>query len=138
MADETANIQLTFNGIDGASGDYLLPPMSPADISRIAQGEKLDEAHLRELKIWFQRTTEATLGPKEGVDPKKIEETGWGVIFAFEDMDKVPAVKEALSELLNHRQAQANRLAAALPRVQRPGGLPARTSPSPPFWPATA
>src|SRR5262249_31373151 len=69
---------LVFNGIDGASGEYLLPPMTPQDISKIAQGEKLDEKHLNELK-WRQRQlTEAHLGVKEGVDPKNIAETGWG------------------------------------------------------------
>lgn len=126
MTNETSTVQLTFNGIDGVSGTYLLPPTSPADISKIAQGEKLDEVHLRELKYWYQRVTEATLGPKEGVDPKKIEEAGWGVIFAFQDMDRVSAIKEALGELLEHRKTQANKLAARYheytgPDAYRPG-----------------
>jgi hypothetical protein len=99
--------KLIFNGIDGASGNYLLPPMSPQDVSKIAQGETPDEGHLRELKFWYQRVTQAHLGPKEGVDPKKLEESGWGIIFAFEDKDRVPAIKEALSELLEHRQSEA-------------------------------
>ena len=103
MAEE----KLVFNGIDGASGGYLLPPMSPQDVSKIAQGVTPDEGHLRELKYWYQRVTQAHLGPKEGVDPKKLEEAGWGVIFAFQDQVKVPAIKEALSELLEHRHDQA-------------------------------
>ena len=32
---------LVFNGIDGASGDYLLPPMSAQDLSKIARGVPL-------------------------------------------------------------------------------------------------
>lgn len=99
--------QLFFNGIDGASGEYLLPPMTVQQVSEIAQGEPQDEEHLRELKAWFQRTTQATLGPKEGVDPKNLAETGWGIIFAHEDRERVPAIKEALSELLEHRRKQA-------------------------------
>jgi hypothetical protein len=99
--------RLFFNGINGASGDYLLPPMTIQQISGIARGEPQDEEHLRELKAWFQRTTQATLGPKEGVDPKNLAETGWGVIFAHEDRERVPAIKEALSELLEHRRKQA-------------------------------
>ena len=67
-----ANDKLVFNGIDGASGGYLLPPMSPQDVSKIAQGVTPDEGHLRELKYWYQRVTQAHLGPKEGVDPKKL------------------------------------------------------------------
>jgi hypothetical protein len=99
--------ELVFNGIDGESGDYLLPPMGPQEISKIAQGETLDENHQKELKNWYDRVTQEHLGPKEGVDPKKLDESGWGVIFAFEDQDKVPAIKEALGELLALRQSQA-------------------------------
>jgi hypothetical protein len=63
---------LVFNGIDGASGEYLLPPMTPQDIAKIAQGEKLDEKHLNELKWRHRQLTEAHLGVKEGVNPKNL------------------------------------------------------------------
>ena len=95
---------LFFNGINGASGEYLLPPMTPQQISEIARGEPQDEDHLRELKWWYQRVTQAHLGPKEGVDPKNLAEAGWGIIFAH---GADPAIKEALSELLEHRRIQA-------------------------------
>jgi hypothetical protein len=95
---------LVFNGIDGASGEYLLPPLSPQEISKIAQGEKLDLAHLSELKWRYQQATQAHLGVKEGVDPANLAESGWGVIFAY---GADPAIKEALSELLEHRRQQA-------------------------------
>ena len=102
-----SNEELVFNGIDGARGDYLLPPLSAHTISRIAQGEAPEEGHLAELKAWYRHVTQAPLGPKEGVDPKDLAESGWGVIFAFKDQDKVGAIKEALGELLQHRRAQA-------------------------------
>lgn len=95
---------LVFNGINGASGEYLLPPMTPQDVSKIAQGEALDARHLQELKWWHQRITQETFGPKEGVDPKNLAQTGWGVIFAH---NADPAIREALGELLAHRQQQA-------------------------------
>ena len=95
---------LCFNGIDGASGNYLLPEMTPGQIVEIARGEPRDAQHLKELKWWYQRITQAHLGPKEGVDPKRLAETGWGVIFAH---GADPAVKEALGELFAHRQGQA-------------------------------
>jgi hypothetical protein len=95
---------LFFNGINGASGEYLLPPMTPQDVSKIAQGEALDARHLQELKWWHQHITQETFGPKEGIDPKNLAETGWGVIFAH---NADPAIREALSELLEHRQQQA-------------------------------
>ena len=59
MADE-----LVFNGIDGESGDYLLPPMTAQQVSKLAQGEELDEAHQQELKNWYDRVTQEHLGPK--------------------------------------------------------------------------
>ncbi|MBI3942690.1 MAG: hypothetical protein HY326_06725 [Chloroflexi bacterium] len=98
---------LFFNGINGASGNYLTPPLTAEDVSKIAQGEPIDPQHLKELENWHELHTQAPLGPVEGVDPKKLEETGWGVIFAH---DADPAIKEALSELLQHRKAQATRI----------------------------
>lgn len=103
---------LYFNGVNGANGAYLLPPMPPAAISRIAQNEPLNTAELKELRYWYQRSSQAHLGPKEGVDPKDLAQAGWGVIFAFADNAKVPAIKEALGELLDHRKAQATRIDA--------------------------
>ena len=95
---------LVFNGINGASGEYLLPPMSLQDLSKIAQGEKLDQAHLKELIWWHERVTQAHLAPTEGVDPTNLAETGWGVIFAY---NADPAIRDALGELLDQRRNQA-------------------------------
>ncbi|MEJ2735419.1 MAG: C25 family cysteine peptidase [Anaerolineae bacterium] len=98
--------ELVFNGIDGATGSYLLPPMTAQDISKIAQGETFDKNHFLDLKRRVD-DAEAHFGVSAGVDPNKLEESGWGIIFAFEDQDEVPAVKEALGELLEHRQKEA-------------------------------
>ncbi len=94
--------QLVFNGIDGTSGGYLLPPLTSEQVSKIAQGEKFDLEHLSELEQ--KANEEEGFKPVEGVAPKSLAETGWGVIFAH---GADPAIKEALSKLLNHRQQQA-------------------------------
>ena len=101
--------QLCFNGINGATGEYLLPPLRPEDISLIAQGETLEQQHLQELKSWYERAAQKHLGAKEGVDPKKLDQSGWGVLFAFEDDARVPAIQEALTELLSLRKEQAGK-----------------------------
>jgi hypothetical protein len=97
---------LIFNGINGATGQYLLPPMSPEQISMLARGERRDPYHLRELRWWYQRVTEAFFGPKEGVDPTDLAQAGWGVIFAHNVDERII---DALHPLLEHRRAQAGR-----------------------------
>ncbi len=88
---------LYFNGVDGATGDYETPPLTLEQLSKVAQGGKVEKPVSGPVNYI----------PKEGVDPKDLSTTGWGVIFAFADQDKTPAVREALSKLLNHRRAQA-------------------------------
>ncbi|BBD60982.1 hypothetical protein NIES2109_37830 [Nostoc sp. HK-01] len=104
MSVEQLTEELYFNGIDGASGSYLLPPLTPEQVARIAQGEEFDPLELSELQQKDPRYQEGHFAPMEGVDPKNLAETGWGVIFAF---NADPAIKEALKELLQHRQRQA-------------------------------
>jgi len=96
MAKET---KLFFNGINGASGDYELPPMTPHQLAQVVSGEEIDEGFLSELK----QRREAHWGVKEGVDPTDVGSSGWGIIMAH---NADPAIKEALSELLEHRQQQ--------------------------------
>ena len=101
---------LVFNGINAATGDYLLPPLPAEVIGQIARGEKLDQFHLDELRKRHeerrkqQDTENPLLGVIPGVDPNKLEAAGWGVIFTH---DASPAVREALLPLLDRRQAQA-------------------------------
>jgi hypothetical protein len=106
MSIEQLTNELYFNGIDGASGDYLLPPLTPEQLAKIAQGEDFDPIEISELKKkdLHVKGLEPDYAPIEGVDPKNLAETGWGVIFAY---NADPAIKEALKELLAHRQKQA-------------------------------
>ena len=92
------------NGVNGATGDYLLAPPSLRDISAVARGDTVDRDQLGELRWWHRRSAEATFAPREGIDPLNLSEAGWGVVFAH---DADPAVREALSPLLEHRRRQA-------------------------------
>jgi hypothetical protein len=102
---------LYFNGIDGTTGEYLLPPIPPEEIAKIAQGETIDPAHLRELQRKYRQDTglDADFSPVAGIDPRNLAETGWAVIFAYDPAAKGPnpAIKEALQALLEHRQKQS-------------------------------
>jgi hypothetical protein len=95
-----------FNGVNGDSGEYDLPPMTGDQMAEFITGESPPE-NLKELRYRHRMATQRHLGVREGVDPKDLGQAGWGVIFAHEDRDKVPAIKEALSELLDLRQEQA-------------------------------
>src|SRR3954453_17485044 len=76
--------RLYFNGIDGATGDYLVPPLSPHEVAALARGEPIDPKQLKELKEKVSAATEAPFVVVEGVDPSRVEQAGWGVIFAGE------------------------------------------------------
>lgn len=100
--------QLFFNGINGSTGEYLMPSLTPEQVAQIARGEEFDESHLLELqqKNRHIKGLEPQFAPVEGVDPKNLAETGWGVIFA-ENIDE--AIKDALRPLLQLRQEQATK-----------------------------
>ncbi len=111
MSDEL----LCFNGIDGDSGDYDLPPMSAEELMRVIRGEATPE-NLSELQVRYRQRTERHLGVKEGVDPTRLDESGWGVIlptYPNSDPDRekkekaVDAIREALQPLLALRREQA-------------------------------
>ena len=102
--------KLTFNGINGATGAYLLPPVSPQELSAIAIGDTQDDQHLYDLKLRYRQSKKTKRGVKAGIDPLKLSSAGWGIIFAKDDGDKIPEIKEALSELLELRKSQAGEL----------------------------
>jgi len=102
MSEET---YLYFNGINGATGDYELPPMKAKDLSAVALGETISEELYRELKNRHDNQ-EAHYGIN--ADTSDLAETGWAVIFAAKDK-QAPAIREALKPLLNLRKEQATK-----------------------------
>lgn len=99
--------RLTFNGVNGATGEYGLPPMTGEELARFLSGQAQPE-NLNELRYRDnQRGETRHLGVKEGVDPKRLDQAGWGVIFTH---DTDPAIREALAPLLALRQEQAGDL----------------------------
>lgn len=99
---------LWFNGLDGRRGSYLMPPVPPRHLAELACGATVDRARVRELQAWVARGEgKARRGLKEGLDPGKLDEAGWGVIFPS-SADSA-ALQEALAPLLDLRRAQAGK-----------------------------
>ncbi len=90
---------LYFNGIDGTTGSYDVPPMTGEALAAIIQGESPPE-NLGEL----DQKRDAAYPIKPPNDPARLDEAGWAVVFPAA-ADAV--VKEALWELLELRREQA-------------------------------
>jgi hypothetical protein len=104
---ELATDLLYFNGLDGATGDYLVPPMTTETLARVALGEKWDQAHLDELR-WRDQANQPDYALMEGLNPMDLSQAGWGIIFpATAPPALVDAIEEALSPLLELRKKQA-------------------------------
>lgn len=87
--------RMNFNGVDGATGEYLSPAMSPEELVELLEPGASELLAPRERRTTF------------GIDPQKLESSGWGVLFA---RDAEPEVYEALEPLLVHRRGQAGRI----------------------------
>jgi hypothetical protein len=95
---------LYFNGVNAGTGTYLVPPMPASALATIARGDAVNADTLADAK-WRATQKQSHLGVKAGVDATDLAQAGWGVIFA---QGENPAVRDALRELLDYRQAQAN------------------------------
>jgi hypothetical protein len=91
------------NGIDGSSGEYLLPPLDVEQAAQFAAGSQPDASTVNVLKSLWQQATQPHLGLSFSRDPLKLEESGWGVVF---HKDESAAVRAALAPLIEHRRKQ--------------------------------
>ncbi|HET7501348.1 MAG TPA: hypothetical protein VFK02_10110 [Kofleriaceae bacterium] len=103
---------LAFNGIDGRTGDYLLPSVSVAQIARLALGHAMSATERHEVDLRLGVDLDFPL--KEGEDPDDLSQAGWAVVFPFARKGSEAAVhqagvREALEPLLALRRSQAAR-----------------------------
>jgi hypothetical protein len=106
---------LYFNGINGATGEYGLSPMSDQEFA--------------DLVVKQEKPAEESTSyrPMYGIDEKELAETGWGVLLPYDKDDprrmaRNEAIKEALSELLEHRAGQAGPYYSLFEGPRKEGG----------------
>jgi hypothetical protein len=108
MSDDT----LAFNGVDGRTGAYLLPPLGVAQLARIALGHAVVGTERDEVALRLAVDIDFPL--KEGEDPDDLAQAGWALVFPFvrkgsEAEAHQAAIREALAPLLALRRGQATR-----------------------------
>jgi hypothetical protein len=98
---------LYFNGINGHTGRYLIPPTLEADLAATLRA-RAEAALFERLKKLMEHYQPGGVEKKRKTifdgNPKDLSETGWGVVFASNVSRRV---REALGPLLEHRREQA-------------------------------
>ena len=100
------------NGINGLTGDYLLPPVEPSDVAARAK-EPADDPEQNQVEKIIALPS---FGPPFDIHPENVAEAGWAIVFGSEEND---AVKRALEPLVEHRRRQVGNKARVL--EHRPG-----------------
>jgi hypothetical protein len=83
-------------GVQASTGQ-LLPGLTPDDLRHIDDSADAVQARGSSDNTDFLAVSD--------VDPGKLEESGWGVVFA---QDADPAIRQALEPLIEHRRKQVN------------------------------
>ena len=114
-----------FNGINAVTGDYGLTMSVEEFVQRVLP--RNDKDALRRQQDEYTKAVkdgkkETYRGVREGVDGTKLDQAGWGLLFAFADR-RIDAIQEALSPLLALRKAQAGPYYRVFtgPHAYRPG-----------------
>lgn len=93
---------IILNGIDGATGQYLTPPISAAEAVNIARGRPADSL----LGGWFRAVASVFKRPKLGlpmdVDPTNPARAGWAIVFPA---GAPPELRAAVQPLIDRRRA---------------------------------
>ncbi len=99
---------LYFNGINGATGEYLVPPLSAEDLTSVMKSQAASLAPEEKSRLKTQDRIERVkaephLGWSYKVEKDDPKSAGWGlVIHQHED----PLVRQALEPLIAHRRQQ--------------------------------
>lgn len=107
MTDEDDD-RLYLNGVNALTGQYLAAPLTPDEAARLARGAPARGGLGGWLVSLAKKLTGGRLfGLPADVDPRQVEQAGWGVVFPAGTPD---AVRENLRPLLRHRATRAGGL----------------------------
>jgi hypothetical protein len=95
-----------FNGVDALTGEPLFPPITLEELAKMALADRMEPVKLAELEAITEIQGQPHFAPAAFVNPSVLSETGWGVLFAF---DEDPKVIDALRPLLDHRKQMAEK-----------------------------
>jgi hypothetical protein len=96
--------RIYLNGINGATGQYLTPPVDPAEAAARARGEPPPDPDLaRFLRDSRQTLRKPYMALPFNVDPLDVAKSGWAVVFP---QGTPAAVRDALQPLVAHRRAR--------------------------------
>ena len=93
--------QFFLNGIDGVTGEYLVPPMSAESVVRLIRptADREQSGWLKRIQSLFTRPF---LGLPVDIDPTDVARAGWGVVVS----PRHPPRRHALEPLIAHRRSQ--------------------------------
>lgn len=91
------------NGIEGETGKYLVPPMSTKEVLQLARAERIETSSASLLRRVGLALTRPFLGLPYDVDPSRVSQAGWALVFAA---DASAELRATLDPLLAHRRKQ--------------------------------
>ena len=96
-----------YNGVNGSTGRYLGQPSDEA-LFKALSGKTFGNDNETQGDLDARTASrETSFGPMAGIDPTNLGQSGWAVLFAHADREKIPAIKQALQPLLKLRASQA-------------------------------
>ena len=91
------------NGVNGLTGEYLLPPLAPADIAGRARQPTEDPDDVKRVNRVQAERSESTYRLPFYIDGRNVAEAGWAIVFSEDENDEVRA---ELEPLIEHRREQ--------------------------------
>jgi hypothetical protein len=89
------------NGISGITGQYAIGPLNLNEARAVAAGQRPDRRFAQRLRAIAAALKGKFLGLPDGVDPTRVSQAGWGIVF---HRDASSEIRESLADLTEHRR----------------------------------